>query len=358
MPSESSWTPITTSWKSLSPVALGRSSKPISSSRPPGATAGEDLHGVRRIERRERVEDGGAGECAQGRALQHRREAAVGVGRRPRAGRDERQVVRQRAEPVEAVLDQEEGDALAIRRRAEVHGAGAGRHVQRVAEQYLDVADGAVRGDLVGAERIGIGRRGGLQLRREADRAVAGQERLVGDAVDQGRVDRRAFRQDRQEGLEAQHGVGIGARAARHHHEIAAGVIAFHLEARAAEGEQGAGRTTNAAVARSDGEGAPSCQHALDVHHIVGAEGHDRVAVEVGQGVAHCIRALPGVDPVDAGAAADEVGARAAIERVVARAASHRVVALAARDHVIAVAPGERVVASHTVEGFAGRAAE
>ncbi len=135
--------------KSLSPVAPGRSSKPISSSPPPAdvpertcsACAGLSVDSEWKMvaplsrPRVARVED--------------RRNAEIDVGRRPRTWRHERQVVRQRAELAEAVVDQEEGDAFAGSRRAEIDGAGTRRHVHRVVEQDVDVADRAVGGDLV-----------------------------------------------------------------------------------------------------------------------------------------------------------------------------------------------------------------
>ena len=65
---------------------------------------------------------------------------AAPVGARRHTGRLSAQV----AEIVEAILDQEETDALAVGRRADVDGTLARRHVERVVEQDVDVADRAV----------------------------------------------------------------------------------------------------------------------------------------------------------------------------------------------------------------------
>eukprot|EP01136_Pigoraptor_vietnamica_P002167 Opistho-1_new@29744 len=317
-----------------------------------GSDAGQDLGGVVGVQGRERMEDGSVVEDATRRAVQDRRQAGIEVGRPAGARRDEGEVVRQGAVGLEAVLDQEEGDLLAVGRRAEIHGAGPGGDVQGVVEQHLHVVDGAVGGDLVGAERVAILRRGGLQLEREAGRAVAGEEGIVDDTIDRFRRNAPAFGKGRQVRLEGEQGMRIGPGAARHHHEVAVRVVALHLDGRAADLQGDAvGLVVHVEI-------RPAGPHALDVDRVVGPETGNGVAVEVGQGVAHGVGTGAGVDPVGAFATDDGVDARAAIDRVVAGAAHDRVVAVTAEQRVVAATAVDRIVTSGAVDTVGGRAAK
>ena len=196
----------------------------------------------------------------------------------PVPGDHEGEGVRQVAVGVEAVLDQEEADTLAVARHAEIDGACAGRHVERVVEQDVDVVDRAVGLDLVEAQRVGEGRDRRLELEREAHRAVADQERLVGDAIDRRRIDAHPFVQAGQEVDVAQRGMGVGPAAARRQDEGAvAGEAAVELDGRSAGADRGLGRR--------DGDAVPAEPHA---QHVDGAEAEvaHHVAVEVGHAVA------------------------------------------------------------------------
>lgn len=131
---------------------MGRSSKPICNSCPPGLIEGGG-----------RLEDLGAGERAQGCALQDR-QPAVDRGRPVRPSRrHEREIVREVSVGVEAVPDEEEADTLSVGRGAEIDGVGGRGHVERVVEQDTDVADRAVGLHLVEAEAVGEG--AGARLR-------------------------------------------------------------------------------------------------------------------------------------------------------------------------------------------------
>ena len=298
MPSSSVRMPITTSWKSLSPVTVDTSSKPICSSRPPGVTpdrtwtvpSGELKTGLE-------WKTGTAHEVAARRAVQGDRVVERDVGCNGRSRPHEREIVRQRAIEIEAVLDQEEGQPRALRWRAEIHDPCRVGDIQRVAEQDAHTADRAVGGDRVDAERVVERRHRRFELEREADRAIAEQKRLVGDAVDRRGVHAHAFREAGQEGHEGHDRMSVGTGATRHRHEVAPGEISRHLEARAADGDRGGSGT------RGDVQGRASDQYALNVQRIVRAKAGNRIAVQI------CRRIVQGV------------GTRPEVERVVARAA-------------------------------------
>ena len=110
LPSLVRWMAMTTSWKSLSPLALAQVLEADQQLVAARRHAGQDLFGPAGIERGEGMEDRGAGQDAERGALQEHRQAAVDIGRLA-VRRHEGEVVRQVAELVEAVLDQEEADA-------------------------------------------------------------------------------------------------------------------------------------------------------------------------------------------------------------------------------------------------------
>ena len=152
------------------------------------------------------------------------------------------------------------------------------RDVERVVEQDMDVADRAVGLHLVDAEAVGEGRDGRLELEREAHRAVAGQEGLVGDAVDRRRIDAHAFGQAGQVVDVGHAGMGVAAAAARRQDEGAvAGEAAVELDGRSAGADRG--------LARRYGNAVPVEPQA---QHVDGAEAElaHHVAVEIGQAVA------------------------------------------------------------------------
>ncbi len=101
------------------------------------------------------MEDLRVGQVAHRGAAQHRRGRRYRCRPRRRGPRrDERQIVGQAAVGVEAVLHEEEGELLAVRQRAEIHRPRRSRHVQRIVDQHVDIADRAVGGDLVVAQRV------------------------------------------------------------------------------------------------------------------------------------------------------------------------------------------------------------
>ncbi len=122
------------------------------------------------------------------------------------------------------------------------------------------------------------------------------------------RIDPRAFRQGRQEGLERSSRVWASSAASRAPPSRSRRrMIAFHLEARAAGGEAWCWPYHRRRRCPARCRGRPVlASGALDVHRDRWGRRRRSNAAEVGQGVAHRIRTLAGVDPVDAGAAAHE----------------------------------------------------